>query len=194
MAKSKVKPAGPKSRASAKVAVFYGNMDWFDVDSEEAPRSMPAEFKEAVKLHKSGATKNAERIVSLLQPFAHAVFIPPSLPGWKKHFESLSGDDFFEIPAAWVRLCGVDFDGGGGPFPLARMEAEFEVPVKASFDHAKFRQWVEKNDVSLFDAVSFMWRLSAGKSSRDHELFTWQNNQGAECVLTKRSKAVRPKD
>ena len=174
--------------------MFYGSMKWFDVDLDAfVPKMMPKVFSQARKLHSTDAERNIGRIIELLQPFVDAVFLPFALPDWEDHFLDLSGDGMPEVSAAWVRLRGVDFNGGDGHFPLAKMEAEFEVPVVSSFSKKRFERWIEENELYLFDAVSFRWRLPPLKPRGEPLFFPWLNHQGAECFLTNRKKAVAPK-
>jgi hypothetical protein len=194
MAKNGKKTGKAQKAAKVKVAVFYGNMDWFSVDVEEPPRSVPRAFTDARKLHETDFKRNEARILELLQPFAHAVFLPTNIADWEDHFVDVGGEGMPEIAASWVRLCGIDFDGAAdGPFPLAKMEAEFEVPMSESFDGDTFDGWVEENGVQLYDALSFMWRLPPAKVKGEVELFTWLDNQGAECVRLDRTTANPPK-
>ena len=177
-----------------RTAVFYGSMKWFDVEIEDLPRSMPRAFTDARKLYAAGRERNINRVIGLLQPFAHALFLPYTLPDWEQHFADVTGDGMPEIEAAWVRLCGVDFENGPeGPFPLAKMEAQFSVPVTESFDSKAFGRWQEENDVPLYDAVSFLWRIPSSNTKGKDRLFAWQNNQGTECLLTNRKSIVLPK-
>jgi hypothetical protein len=195
MAKKSASKTRARKTETVRTAVFYGNMDWFDVEVEDSAPALPKAFRDARKLSLEHATRNAGRVNALLQPYAHACFMPTSLAGWEKHFADQSGDGWFEIEAAWVRLCGVDFKNApDGPFPLAKMEAAFVVPVTKAFDPKVFDRWVGKNNVTLSDAVSFMWRIPPQKARDEEQLFTWTNNAGVECVRAEARIAIVPED
>lgn len=163
------------SKSTAKNALFFGSMSWLDV--EDAPRTLPAEFAEARRLCRTGEDRDLRLAIELLQPFAHGVFIPESLPNWNDQFSSISS----EYPARRLRLTGLDYRGvRDGLLPRACMEAEFEVPVVSSFRASKFDAWVKTNDIALYDAISFMWRIPV-TGSRELELLTWTNNAGCHC-------------
>jgi hypothetical protein len=197
-AKKKAKRVGGNRAAKpTKYAVFYGLMKWLSVDLgelDELPESMPRAFQEARKLHKANASRNLGRVIDLLQPFAHAIFLPGNIDGWKG-FKATKSDPLSEIAASWVRLRGVDFkNSGDSPFPLAKMEAEFEVPVKDSFDAREFNEWVAKEGASVYDAVSFGWRIPNGDSAADALWIPWGFFQDVQCELVLRSRAKPPKN
>ena len=176
------------AKRSTTTAVFYGNMDWFDVEDE--PGTLPPAFAQAKKLWKADPKRNGNAVIKLLQPYAAAAFLPSTLLDWEEWFADPNGDGMPEIKAAWVRLLGVDFKKSGrSPLPVAKMEAEFEVSMKASFKPADFHAWLDDNGVSLYDAVSFMWSVPDADASDGVALYTWTNNEGQECILTKKKRA-----
>jgi hypothetical protein len=183
------------ARVSTKTQMFFGSMKWFDVDLEGLPRSMPKAFAAARALHKEHGHVSAARVIRLLQPFAHAVFMPHTLPDWERFFADPDGEGMPETPARSVRLYGVDFENAPkGPFPLARMAADFEVPVLASFRATEFDRWKEESDVQLYDAVSFMWKIPSVDPREDPTCFPWLNHMGAECMRCSARAAPIPKD
>jgi hypothetical protein len=170
------------AKKSNPVAIFYGNMDWFDVEDE--PSELPAEFSAARKLFAADRQRNIDAIIKMLQPFAGALFLPCNLPDWEEWFADPAGEGMPEIQAVSVKLVGVDFKKSGRKlFPVAKMEADFEVPMKSGFKQSEFQAWIDDNEICLHDALSFMWRIPDADATNGVACYTWANNDGAECML-----------
>ncbi len=163
------------------IITVYGSMDWFDVGEQpDSFESLPKAFIDAYKLWQSDADGNLEKIVSLLERYIIAFFIPHNIRGSDGLFFAPSGDPLGEIDAHRIRLVGVDFSTY--PIPLAKAEALFQVPVTDRFNSIEdLETWQNEHDLFV-SGVVFGWSIPPEEMDDQLDLMCG-NHEGAECVL-----------
>jgi predicted DNA-binding WGR domain protein len=176
------KQAIKKVKATSSERIFYGNMNWFEID--EQPKNfdvLPDAFKAAYDLWKKAKKSNNE-ITELLSPFICAKFIPSNIVGWEELFIQSDGEEFQEYDAIKIKLVGVDFSTK--PIPSCRAEAWFKIPITKNFSKLSsddLEEWQENNDY-FYSAISFGWEIPEIPELEDLDLW-YSNHSGCECIL-----------
>ena len=156
------------------MVMFYGNMDWFDVDDDANDVIFPQAFDQAKDLWNKDPVGNLPDILNLIAPFVRAWFVPAALSDSEDIFPDQS-----DFSATKIRVVGIDFRAK--PFPLCKAEAWFEVPVSELFATTDIEERENDTGEYFYQAVSFGWEIPA-LNGQDTHVFTYGNHQGVECI------------
>ena len=156
------------------MVMFYGNMDWFDVDDDVDGVVFPQAFDQAKDLWNKDPEGNLHEILKLINPFIRAWFVPAALSDSEDIFPDQS--DFAAIK---IRVVGIDFSASS--FPLCRAEAWFEVPVSELFTSTDIEERENDTGEYFYQAISFGWEIPSLIGGDPH-IFTYGNHQGVECI------------
>jgi hypothetical protein len=151
----------PKGRSKGGLnQEFYGNISWGTPVEQPKTAECPKAFSAAKELYSDDPEKNFDKVVSLIGPFFHAMYLCEEVDG----FEDLFFGDELEIEASSFKIVGMDFTSSH-PIPSIRAEAHFTICVAD-------RSTVEDVDASdLLRGLAFSWVIDGVDDKYDLGLY-----------------------
>lgn len=152
---------------------FYGNMEWFN--TEEALTAPAPDFLKAARaLWDKDSIKNQQEIISLLQPYLKAYFVPAAICDSEELFPNQDDIEANKVKIDKIRYVGKSI------IPECRAEAWFDVTVSSEFKKINHEEWQEDRGEYFWQAVSFVWAIPASKNKTEN--LSYGSHSGVECI------------